>query len=677
MKRSEKFNYFTQDKDPVEKRKKLLRKIWKWFKVTILVLILGTTLTGCVQSFVLKTSNNTGAGFEFTRSREHIGPKVTVLQDESKQLELPASGNETETTKINIDTYKVNTNVNPYISDETVLSGIRKQLNGESGHLGYYGRDNSYSSAIVLNNDLSTVYNKNNKYLVAAIRSQKASAAELPDYEFVNDIKDIYFFNYYYNWASSNRTFIKYLKTEIKDGETETNTTNASEALKDGLISVTWVSGLSKVASYTDEKISEVKATTDAEKYQKQQKLLLNQFNRDVLQLFYDKTFSADSDFVKHLGKDPSLFLKEKIDQAKQSVAEHKKVLFTLTAKEEVLLKKYIELMSSWFALTGYLWTENNLVQSSQIVESAQDTDAVKASEYTEKYNYDKNLIKIGEPVNKLAFQDNTTLLNVSSWGQAWKYGPFYGFFVYPTAFVINEISRGIGSLSGWGTIIVLFIVTILIRSVVFGLTFKSTAKMSAQEELKSKRAAIEAKYVGFENNKAMKARKAQELQALNKKYNITFFDTVGSQFMTLPIFITMWRAIQIIPSIKSTQWLGINFGSTSYQKVGEGQYVYLIVLILAILIQLISSLLPILLNRKRFKERTSIAQRQALKKQERTQHIMVIVFTLFVIMFTAGVQIYWIFTGIFTIIQTLVMWRVKKTQWFKERYSLKALARK
>ncbi|VEU74645.1 putative inner membrane protein translocase component YidC [Mycoplasmopsis citelli] len=673
MKRSDKFNYFIQDKDPVEKRKKLIKRTLKWIKIILLIFILGITLTGCIQSFAIRTSTNVGAGLEFTNSRSKIGPKVTVLENKTETLELPSSGKNSETSKININTYKVNTNANPYISDPNVIKAVREQLNGKDGDKGYFGRDNTYSSGIVLNENKDTIFhNENNKYLVATIRSTNQIQADLPDYEFVNKIKPIYFFNYYYDWAKNGKIFLKYAKV---GGEEKGTTTVAKEAIdNNGNISVTWVSGLGQVASYNGEKEN----ISDFNDPEKQEALLIRKFNRDVLQLFYDKTFAKDSQFVETLGKDPSTFLVEKIQEAQKNAQAKKPVLFTLTAKEEVLIQKYIEIMNSWFALTGYLWTQNGNVTSSQIVAQSGDksTAAEKAAENSSKYEFEKNVIGIGDPVNKLAFQDALPLLNISSWGQAWKYGPFYGIFVYPTSWVINGISQGIGILKGWGTIIVLFIVTFIIRGLVFAFTFKSTAKMSVQEELKSKRAVIEAKYVGFENNKAMKARKAQELQTLNKKYNISMLDTIGAQFFTLPIFITMWRAIQIIPSIKSTEWIGINFGSTSYQKVAEGQFIYLLILILAVLIQLASSVLPMLLNKKRFKERTSIAERQALKKQERTQQIMIIVFTVFVILFSAGVQIYWIFTGLFTIIQTLIMWKVKKTQWFKDRYSLKALAR-
>ncbi|SYV97945.1 putative inner membrane protein translocase component YidC, partial [Mycoplasmopsis edwardii] len=63
----------------------------------------------------------------------------------------------------------------------------------------------------------------------------------------------------------------------------------------------------------------------------------------------------------------------------------------------------------------------------------------------------------------------------------------------------------------------------------------------SIQEGLKSKKAAIEAKYAGFENNKAMKMKKNQEIQALYSKYNINPLDQFANLLLSMPIFFAMW----------------------------------------------------------------------------------------------------------------------------------------
>ncbi|WP_426461255.1 membrane protein insertase YidC [Mycoplasma hafezii] len=274
---------------------------------------------------------------------------------------------------------------------------------------------------------------------------------------------------------------------------------------------------------------------------------------------------------------------------------------------------------------------------------------------------------------NYLSLRGDAPQKPIYTWGQAWELGPFYGLLVYPLGALIQSIRRPMPDLKGWASIIAIIIAVILTRLVTLALSFRATMMQSLQEDLKVKKAAIEAKYKGFENNKQMKMRKQQELAALHSKYNLNPLDQLGQMLFQMPIFFAMWRVIQGLPEIKATVWLGINFSSTSYQELFSGNWVYLWILAATILVQLASQLLPQWLNKRRLKERATIAEIEALKKSERTQRIMIIVFTVITIMFTAGVQVYWMFGGIWQIGQTLALHRVKKSKWFKERYSKKA----
>ncbi len=95
----------------------------------------------------------------------------------------------------------------------------------------------------------------------------------------------------------------------------------------------------------------------------------------------------------------------------------------------------------------------------------------------------------------------------IYNWADAWKLGPFYGLLVFPTSLIIRLIyQQGLSHLGGWGTIIVILVLTIILRSVMLAITFKQTVNQSKQEELKSKKAKIDAKYAEFKNNKQMKA---------------------------------------------------------------------------------------------------------------------------------------------------------------------------
>ncbi|WAM09280.1 YidC/Oxa1 family membrane protein insertase [Mycoplasmopsis cynos] len=142
---------------------------------------------------------------------------------------------------------------------------------------------------------------------------------------------------------------------------------------------------------------------------------------------------------------------------------------------------------------------------------------------------------------------------------------PFYGLLVYPLSVIVQSLRQAMPELNGWGTIFAILIAVIFTRLIVLALSFKSTVMQSVQEGLRSKKAAIEAKYIGLENNKQMKIKKNQEIQALYSKYNINPMDQFANILLSMRyIFFAMWRVIQSIPEIKQTFWLGINFSSVS-----------------------------------------------------------------------------------------------------------------
>ncbi|MGV2392602.1 UNVERIFIED_CONTAM: YidC/Oxa1 family membrane protein insertase [Campylobacter lari] len=109
-----------------------------------------------------------------------------------------------------------------------------------------------------------------------------------------------------------------------------------------------------------------------------------------------------------------------------------------------------------------------------------------------------------------------------------------------------------------------MLIITIILRGLMLAITFKSTVNQSKQEDLKSKKAKIDAKYAEFKDNKQMKARHQQEIADLYKKNGINPLDAFSTLIISLPVFFAIWRVIQGLPDMKSTTFLGISFSQTS-----------------------------------------------------------------------------------------------------------------
>ena len=245
----------------------------------------------------------------------------------------------------------------------------------------------------------------------------------------------------------------------------------------------------------------------------------------------------------------------------------------------------------------------------------------------------------------------------IVTWEHAWVrgVGPFYGLFVYPISQLSVAVLNAFPLLDGWESLISIIIIVFILRIFGFLLTFKSVLQQTKQQELQAKKATIDAKYLNYKGNKQMEARQRQEVAELYKKEGISPLGAIGSIFMTMPIFLSIWRIIGGLPQLKSTVWLGISFSATSYRNLFAGELQYLPLIILAGFSAAFSQLFPRLLNKKRDGHRINVQQKEAMKKNNKTQNIILLVFIFMALIFSAGIQVYWIIGAIWQVIQTLL----------------------
>lgn len=696
MQKKELFNYFKNNaNDPGEKRKDVFKKTWKIIKILLYLIAFSITLTGCVQSFVIKTSSNVGNSLEFYRKEEEIAPKVSTFKPEKIKNNINFYKNNgtidnKKQIKLSVDVLKLSADDNILIDNKEILSKLRDQV---IAHGGQYGQSGSFSSAINLNisNEKlkSLKYNENgkqNKYNIVEKNGKLLFRNESEkQYSYVNDVEksEIIILSYVPN-ATNN--FIN-LKTHIEktiDASGKEQQTTVADVDNDGKYTVSFITGLQKIGFVPKNKLTNIDLNN------KDSINLLNRaFSRDILHTFYEYSFGKESEFIKRLnnitgGSFESFgdYLKKKVSEIKDRSTKisnnNTHELFKVSQEEYALIGIYQNLMISWITELGLAPNRNADANATKgwddisTSENKYDLDKnISLEEYVENHN---EKVKNNKFYTNISFAGDYAQKPITTWGQAWGYGPFYGLLVYPLSVIVQSLRQAMPELNGWGTIFAILIAVIFTRLIVLALSFKSTVMQSVQEGLRSKKAAIEAKYIGLENNKQMKIKKNQEIQALYSKYNINPMDQFANILLSMPIFFAMWRVIQSIPEIKQTFWLGINFSSVSWQKVTSGEFVYLWILIVTILVQLLSQLLPQLLNRKKNNRTMSISEKQALKKSERTQKIMMIIFTGITVLFSAGVQVYWLFGGLWQIGQVLAMHKLKKTKWFKNKYSKKLL---
>ncbi|QJG67221.1 membrane protein insertase YidC [Mycoplasma phocoenae] len=616
-------------KDKKEQRLKTLKKIWKWFKILIIIFIIGTGLAGCIQSFGLRSPVKVGSGFETHLKSKDVSPNVESF-----------TYNKESGLYIRSNTDKI-TDVNPYLAVDTPedLEKIKKQIKDNGGDfetyksrtLGIQLRD---SDNKLLNN--SSVYNNNGNYLVYAAGDQDGNGA-------VSSYKNVLTWTNLYNF---NAVWEKNEDQKNKDAK-ESQSGPVNPKLLD--------------VSYTVLKDS---INNEADSKQK--------FARDVFQLFaYESANKLQSVIGKTKINENSSktyweFIKENSTAAENAsaidtlnsfilnLANNKNKTFTTDEYNAII--RIQSIVNASFTTYGGL-TNFTLVSDKK---DSNNANLIQLSNVSIKGNYvgieDSYLFKLfGEPHRPIA-----------TWGEYWSFGPFYGLFVYPINQMVGGLINAMSSLGGWSVIIALIITVIVTRLLTVSITYKSIFASQKQQELNAKKAKIEAKYVPYKGDKQMEQKKRNEINEMYKKNKANPYTALVSQLVTLPILLVMFRIVQASPEIKHSVWYGIQMAATSYRNVADGQYHYLPIIIVSVLTQLVAQLLPRFLTRKNDKLRTNVYEREALKKSNRMQNIMTFVFVAFGIVFQAGLQIYWVITGLWQIMQTLVVYKLERTDFYK-----------
>ncbi len=251
---------------------------------------------------------------------------------------------------------------------------------------------------------------------------------------------------------------------------------------------------------------------------------------------------------------------------------------------------------------------------------------------------------------------------SMSDWGDAWDadYGPMYGMFVWPLAQLSLVIQNVLGSVNAWAIILGIFLITFLLRGIGFLMSMGSSKSQSKTQELQPQIAEINAKYAKYDkSNKQMKQKKQQETMALYRKHGVNPFSSIGTIFITLPIFLSIWTIISSLPIYKVASVGSFVFSVSSlYGMFNTGSlfFAYLLIGLSVGLMQGISTKLPTwLANKRKGIKRVDEATKEAMKKQNKTQNILVGVFIFMGLTVQVLLAMYWMFSSLFTMLVELL----------------------
>jgi len=298
-----------------------------------------------------------------------------------------------------------------------------------------------------------------------------------------------------------------------------------------------------------------------------------------------------------------------------------------------------IILLTSGCGTDNYINDKNNkIVQYEQTGQNLQNNILCKPSEKSNLYKvYEKYNEELKIELKKLPLCEDFKINSNKSNG-IWEF-----LFVKPLAFLILKLGKLVGNMG-----ISLIIVGILIRLLLLPFAFKTHKQSKDMQKVNNEIQKLEMKYRGRDDKDSMMM-KSQEMMEIYKKHNVKPMSGCLITFLQLPIFFAFLQAINRVPAIFEDKLLGFNLGMTPYTGLSNGNYLYLLLIILIALSTYFSF-------KYSMKSNGVMNQSDDMKKQmDMTTNIMVvmIVFTSFSL--STALAFYWIVTYAFIAIQTYI----------------------
>ncbi len=408
-----------------------------------------------------------------------------------------------------------------------------------------------------------------------------------------------------------------------------------------------------------------------------------NQYQASLLRVYDDATSAAQNDIYADLDEDHAFYADQRRIGWGDDAADHS--VFDEKVKEWMNGEYYLS-MPDWVTVGGeqvqyrYGAEFAGMTSYDQIgdvssdylgvlpqVEATQFDADGNATAYTERSILSDSII----PTRQDAWgESRVTFIGWADWGKAWdvQYGPLYGAFVFPLAQLAMFLGTMFGYMaSSWGVIFSIIVIVFLTRGLGALLSIKGTSNQMKMQEVQTDVAKIKAKYSKYDlkADPRMKQKQQMEIMALYRKKEINPMGSLGTIFITMPIFISLWIIISSLPAYKVVFMGNFSWAISSFYGIfnmGWLLFLYLLVGVSVGLVQGISSKLPTwLANKRKGVKRIDEATKEAAKKQNRTQNIMIGVFVFMGLTVPALFAFYWICSGFFTIILELIKhsWKV------------------
>lgn len=256
------------------------------------------------------------------------------------------------------------------------------------------------------------------------------------------------------------------------------------------------------------------------------------------------------------------------------------------------------------------------------------------------------------------------------SWSYAWSKGFLEGLIVYPVALMVDNFAYSMDpTLSGFGQIWSIVLVTLIIRVILLALTFKSTLDQQKMQALQPELSKLQAKYPNSNTNRSEQARLSQEQMALYKRHKIQPASSIVALIIQFPVFIAVWSALEGSSALTTGSFLNLRLSDSIqtalFNTTGTwwlnttGWWTALVLFLIMSVTQFVSMMLPQWITKYRNKNNPKLSKNPAQDKASSQMKWMsygMLIFTIIMGFFLpAAMGVYWAIGALISMIQTAI----------------------
>ena len=248
--------------------------------------------------------------------------------------------------------------------------------------------------------------------------------------------------------------------------------------------------------------------------------------------------------------------------------------------------------------------------------------------------------------------------LEKKTWGDAWKTGLLEGLIVYPLAWLMSVLVDAFGG-GGISQFFAILLTVFIIRVLMLTLNFKGQLTTFKMQGLQGEMSKLQAKLKEPNITEQEKQAVAMKMMDLYKKNDINPFSSTITQFISFPIFIAVWAAMNQTLAIRKGNIWGMELGEPINTQIFSGSITAIILFALMIVGQITTMKISAWLKEYKAKKNNPNYRKPEKSDTEKQMNwvmtfmIAMVVFSGFVL--PAALVLYWFLGSLFSIAQTCV----------------------